>query len=198
MKRLFVKLGPHDAWFLFVMRYDSRIVYEKMCLIWVDVSFVHSSHLVHQFGSKLTHQSKLYVPDWTNLFKHIHTWRTTNTYHASCGPSFRLMCNNCNFFFLSKEVKLIRRCVSDFSLWYTVCPISFELRFPKLILMAPFSQNFWYLFLNHSFTTYQISSRSVHMRHYIVIRCQCMPIARVTLIWNVEQLRATCHNKMLC
>ncbi len=39
-----------------------------MCLIWVDVSFVHSSHVVHQLGGKLTHQSKLYVSGSTNLF----------------------------------------------------------------------------------------------------------------------------------
>ncbi len=54
-----------------------------------NVSFIYSSHLVRQFVGKLTHQSKLYVSDSTNLFKHIHTWRTTNTYHASCGPSLR-------------------------------------------------------------------------------------------------------------
>ncbi len=92
-------------------------VCEKMCLIWVDVSFVHSSHLVRQLGGKLTHQSKLYVSDSTNLFDtfthdaprirtthhvnpaldtffHTHDARImtheriTNTNHASCGPSF--------------------------------------------------------------------------------------------------------------
>ncbi len=67
----YVKLGPHDAWFVFVMRHASwfaHLVYEKMCLIWVDLSFVHSSHLVRQLGGKLKHQSKLYVSDSTNLF----------------------------------------------------------------------------------------------------------------------------------
>ncbi len=54
----------HASWF-------AHLVYEKVCLIWVDVSFVHSSHLIHQFGGKLTHQSKLYVSDSTNLFKHF-------------------------------------------------------------------------------------------------------------------------------
>ncbi len=32
------------------------------------MSFVHSSHPVRQLGGKLTHQSKLYVSDLTNLF----------------------------------------------------------------------------------------------------------------------------------
>ncbi len=66
-----LKLGPHDVWFVFIMRHASWFahrMYEKMCLIWVDVSFVHSSHLVHQLGGKLTHQSELYVSDSTNLF----------------------------------------------------------------------------------------------------------------------------------
>ncbi len=65
------KLGPHDAWFVFVMRHASwfaHCVYEKTVLIWVDVSFVYSSHLVCQLGGKLTHQSKLYVSNSTNLF----------------------------------------------------------------------------------------------------------------------------------
>ncbi len=56
---LTLKLGPHDAWFVFMMRHVSWFahrVYEKMCIIWVDVSFVHSSHLVRQLGGKLTHQ----------------------------------------------------------------------------------------------------------------------------------------------
>ncbi len=47
--RNILKLGPHDAWFIFVMRHAplfAHRAYEKMCLIWVDVSFVHSSHLV--------------------------------------------------------------------------------------------------------------------------------------------------------
>ncbi len=68
---LFLKLGPQDAWFVFMMLHVSwfaHCVYEKICIIWVDVSFVHSSHLVRQLGSKLTHQSKLYVSDSTNLF----------------------------------------------------------------------------------------------------------------------------------
>ncbi len=71
-----IKLGPHDVWFVFVMRHVSWFthrVYEKMCLIWVGVSFVHLSHLVRQFGGKLTHQSKLYVSDSTiflNTFTH--------------------------------------------------------------------------------------------------------------------------------
>ncbi len=59
-----IKLGPHNVWFVFVMRHTSWFahrVYEKMCLIWVDVSF-------RQLGGKLTHQSKLYVLDSTNLF----------------------------------------------------------------------------------------------------------------------------------
>ncbi len=66
-----LKLGPHYAWFVFVMRHASWFahrVYEKMCLIWVDVSFVHSSNLVRQLGGKLTHQSEQYVSDSTNLF----------------------------------------------------------------------------------------------------------------------------------
>ncbi len=80
----------------------------KNLSIWVDVSSVHSSQLVRQLVGKLTHQKKLYVSDSTNLFDtftddapqiltthrvdpawHIHTWRTTNTCHASCGPSLR-------------------------------------------------------------------------------------------------------------
>ncbi len=68
---VFLKLGPHDAWFVFMMHHASWFahrVYEKMCLIWVDVSFIHSSHLVRQLDGKLTHQSKLYVSDSTNLF----------------------------------------------------------------------------------------------------------------------------------
>ncbi len=32
------------------------------------MSFTHLSHLVRQLGSKLTHQSELYVSDSTNLF----------------------------------------------------------------------------------------------------------------------------------
>ncbi len=67
----YIKLGPHDAWFVFGMHHASWFVhrvYEKMCLIWVDVSFVHSSHLVRQLGGTLIHQSKLYVSDLTNLF----------------------------------------------------------------------------------------------------------------------------------
>ncbi len=71
IQTIYVKLGPHDAWFVFVMRHASWFshrVYEKMCLIWVDVSFVHLSHLVRQLDSKLTHESKLYVSDSTNLF----------------------------------------------------------------------------------------------------------------------------------
>ncbi len=90
-----VKLGPRDMWFVFKMHHAlwfAHCEYEKMCLIWVDKSFVHLSHLVHQFGGKLTHQSKLYESDSTNLFKHIHIWRTTNTYYASCGPSSRVLC----------------------------------------------------------------------------------------------------------
>ncbi len=66
-----LKLDPHSAWFIFLMRHASWFahrVYEKMCLIWTDVSFVHSSHLVCQLDGKLTHQSKLYVSDSTNLF----------------------------------------------------------------------------------------------------------------------------------
>ncbi len=65
-----VKLGQYDAWFVFVMRHASWFthrVYEKMCLIWGDVSSFHSSHLVRQFVGKLTHQSKLYVLDSKNL-----------------------------------------------------------------------------------------------------------------------------------
>ncbi len=80
-----LKLGPHDALFVFVMRHVSwfaHCVYEKICLIRVDVSFVHSSHLVRQLGGKLTHQSKLYVSDSTNLFDtftHDAPWiRTTH------------------------------------------------------------------------------------------------------------------------
>ncbi len=60
-----------DAWFVFVMRHASWFahrVYEKKRLIRVDVSFVHSSHLVRQLGGKLTHQSKLYVSESANLF----------------------------------------------------------------------------------------------------------------------------------
>ncbi len=81
------KLGPHDAWFIFVMRHASWFahrVYKKMCLIWVDVSLFHSSHLVRQLGGKLTHQSKLYVSNSTNLFDLF----THDTYYALCGPSF--------------------------------------------------------------------------------------------------------------
>ncbi len=66
-----IKLGPHDAWFVFVMRHASWFAHrvcKKMCLISVDVSFVHSSHLLRQLGGKLRHQSKLYVSDSTNLF----------------------------------------------------------------------------------------------------------------------------------
>ncbi len=66
-----LKLGPHDAWFVFAMRYAlwfAHHMYEKMCLIWVNVLFVHLSHLVRQLAGKLTHQSKLYVSDSTNLF----------------------------------------------------------------------------------------------------------------------------------
>ncbi len=65
-----LKLGPHDVWFVFVMHHASWIahrMYEKICLIWVDVSIVHSPHPVSQFVGKLTHQSKLYVSDSTNL-----------------------------------------------------------------------------------------------------------------------------------
>ncbi len=53
-----IKLGPHDVWYVFVMRDASWFghhVYEEMCVIWVNVSFVHSSHLVRQVGGKLTH-----------------------------------------------------------------------------------------------------------------------------------------------
>ncbi len=55
---LIMKLGPHDVWYAFMMRdatWFAHGVYEEICVIWVDVSFVHSSHLAHQVGSKLTH-----------------------------------------------------------------------------------------------------------------------------------------------
>ncbi len=49
------------------------------------MSFVHSSHLVRQLGGKLTHQSKLYGSDSTNLFDtftydapQIHTMHRVN------------------------------------------------------------------------------------------------------------------------
>ncbi len=56
-----LKLGPHDEWYVFVMcdaSWFAHHVYEEICVIWVDVSFVYSLQLVHQVGNKLTHQSK--------------------------------------------------------------------------------------------------------------------------------------------
>ncbi len=53
-----LKLGPHDVWYMFVMCDPSWFVhrvYEEICVIWANVSFVHSSHLVRQSGGKLTH-----------------------------------------------------------------------------------------------------------------------------------------------
>ncbi len=53
-----IKLGPHDVRYVFVMRHASWFthrVHEEICVIWVNVSFVHSSHLVRQVGGKLTH-----------------------------------------------------------------------------------------------------------------------------------------------
>ncbi len=54
----FFKLCLHHAWYVLMMRHTSWFahrVHEKMCVIWADVSFVHSLHLVCQVDDKLTH-----------------------------------------------------------------------------------------------------------------------------------------------
>ncbi len=56
--QVIIKLGSHYVWYVFVMRdasWFAHRVYEEICEIWVDVSFVHSSHMVHQVGGKLTY-----------------------------------------------------------------------------------------------------------------------------------------------
>ncbi len=69
--RQFCKAGSTQ----FVVRIcDASCVMIRASCVWKNVSnlsrwsFVHLSHLVRQLGGKLTHQSKLYVSDSTNLF----------------------------------------------------------------------------------------------------------------------------------